>query len=1142
MIRIIMGGIGSGKGQRCLDEIEQIHKEHPISRCLMLVNEHYSHETEKVFNERFGGTGLNNIEVTTFKKLSVELLSESQRRTMNDAGQQIILQKTVSQYMASNPEINSNLRRAIRRNGFLDVLAQMIDEIKHYDISIEELKQTAHSITDNNSLKEKLCAIADMYEIYYANFSNIDYTDSGEIPELLAQAINEKDCFTDTYMWIDKFDEILPQQMKVVEALYNKVKQLTVSVCYPTDDMEKPLYAEIERTLRKIQKLDTEIEYIDCGEHLKNIKSPELKFLFDRWNSVMQYDKKAKDISVFESRSTYSEIEHAAGQIVDLVRENNYRFRDIAVICGSEEEYSYLVDTVFAEYEIPIFPDSKIILSDHPIAMQLLSVFDLFDNDFDYNSVFEYLKAGFIYEENNGKITNISQDEIDELENFVLKYGIRYKNRWFSEENWKSGNTISEITKENEKLIAIKEKEEEQINNLRKKLMAPVKNYDERSKGMLSVREHAEALFAFLEEIYLYDGLRKEIMYFIKQDEVTEADRFEQIWELILDVLDQLVITLGDEKMNREEFGSYVRTAISKCEIRIIPSGIDKVYFGTAERNAPADVRALFILGANAGTFPNEIKNEGFLSNSDRHYMEENSDVRLAPDTSGRMDKRRYNVFKTVSVATEKLFISYAMQDIDGHQLSPSRLVVDIMRKFPSLVLEDDFNESTQRPGIYIASPKVTVHKLLKSRADKTNNPVWDAVYEYYKERNLYPYLIKMIDEERVMARRFSTIPPEEAAELYGNGKAEYSASRLNVYAKCPYQYFMHYGLGLKEREVWEISAGDVGTYAHAIIEGFCHAVECGETDLVKKSEKWKELTPELKDEILNNLFKAAEDKIGTSSITQQSKVMNVMKRMEKVITNAVSTVHSSLKYGKYSIVDEEHEFSMDITDRVALRGIIDRLDMCQSDKYKGIRVIDYKTGATVFNITNILNGVDMQMVLYAAAAKEYYSQLDPENEYRLTGIYYSHVRSDVKNQKSDKTVEQMKLMSVSDKKFDGISFIESDDDYTSLYDMDERIEQSEPSDFLDLKFKSDGKIHHHSKNKVKTFKKSEKLIEAVRDIAVQYDREIREEGIIKQNPYVEGSKNMTCEFCEYSQICGIFDTIEGRVPDKSKSIDIGEE
>lgn len=1142
MIRIIMGGIGSGKSLRCLDEIEQIHAENPNARCLMLVNEHYSHETEKVFNERFGGTGLNNIEVTTFKKLSVELLSQSQRRTMNDSGRQIILQKTVSQYMASNPEINSNLRRAIRRNGFLDVLAQMINEIKHYDISIEELKQTAQSITDNDSLKEKLCAVVDMYEIYYANFSAIDYTDSGEISELLAQAINEKDCFEDTYMWIDKFDEILPQQMKVVEALYNKVKQLTVSICYPTDEMEKPLYSEIERTLRKIQKLDAEIEYIDCGEHLKNIKSPELKFLLDRWNSVMEYHDKARDISVFESRSTYSEVEHAAGQIVDLVRENNYRFRDVAVICANEEEYSYLVDTVFSEYEIPIFPDSKIILSDHPIAMQVLSLFDLFDNDFDYNSVFQYLKAGFIYEEVNGRIENISQDEIDELENFVLKYGIRYKSRWFSDEDWKSGNTISEITKENENLVVLRELEEKQINNLRKKLMSPIKRYYELSKGNISVKEHAEALFAFLEEIYLYDGLRKEIMYFINHDEVTEADRFEQIWELLLDVLDQLVITLGDEKMNREEFDSYVRTAISKCEIRIIPSGIDKVYFGTAERNAPADVRALFILGANGGTFPNEIKNEGFLSNSDRYYMSQNSEVKLAPDTSGRMDKRRYNVFKTVSVATEKLFISYAMQDIDGHQLTPSRLVVDIMRKFPGIVLEDDFSELSQNPGIYIASPKVTIHKLLKNKADKTHNPVWESVYDYYKEHNLYPYLMKMIDEERVIARRFSTIPPEEALQLYGDGKAQYSASRLNVYAKCPYQYFMHYGLGLKEREVWEISAGDVGTYAHAIIEGFCHAVEDGETDLIKKSQKWKELTPDRKEEILNDLFKVAEEKIGQSSITQQSKVMNVMKRMEKVITNAVSTVHSSLKYGKYSILGEEQEFSMDISDSVALHGIIDRLDICHGDRYNGIRVIDYKTGATVFNITNILNGIDMQMVLYAAAAKEYYSQNDPDNEYKLTGIYYSHVRSDIKNQKNDKTVDQMKMMSISDRKFDGLSFIESDDDYTSLYDMDERIELSEPSDFLDLKFKKDGKIHYHSANKVKTFKESEKLIEAVKDIAVQYDREIRKDGIIKQNPYVEGNMNMTCAFCEYSQICGIFDGVEERVPDKSRSIDIGEE
>lgn len=1131
MIRIITGGIGSGKSRRCLEEIRQLHEREPMARCLMLVNDHYSHETEKIFTEYFGGTGLNNIEVTTFRKLSSELLSEALMQSMTSSGRQMLLQKTVAQFLAKSPKISENLRRAIRQSGFLDVLSQMISEMKHYNISPEELYTSADAITDNNSLREKLLVIACMYEIYSENFAQMGYTDIEDGMDYLAEAIVHTNAFENTYMWIDRFDELLPQQMKVVEALYQKVKQLTVSVCYPQNELERPLYFEVERTLRKIEMLDSQREYIDCGEHLKNIKAPEIKFLLDKWDSALEYKDKANAIKIFESRDAYSEVEHAAGQIIDLVREENYRFRDIAVISGNEEDYQYLIDTIFEEYEIPVFTDTKIVLSDHPIAMQILSVFDIFENDFDYNSVFEYLKSGFIYEKTEDKkIKNLPVDAIDEIENFVLKYGIKYKSRWFADEDWTVGATISEITSDEEAVIT---EAVQRINELRRKITEPLRTYEAKSKGKISGTQHAKALFEFLEDIHLYEGLQKEIYALTLRDEITDADRFEQIWELILEVLDQLVITLGDTIMDREEFGQYIRMGISKCEIRIIPSGIDRVYVGTAERNAPADVKALFILGANDGTFPNDIKTEGFLSNADRQYIHssKNQSITLAPDTRGRMEKRRYNVFTTVTAATERLYISFSARDIDGGQLGPSRLVADILRRFPQVHIEDDVNESTQNPGVYITSPKVTIHKLLKNKADNTKNPIWESVYLYFKEKDLYPHLLSMVDEGRYFARKFSTIPPEEAISLYGDGNIEYSASRLNVYAKCPYQYFMHYGLGLKEREVWEIGAGDVGTYAHSIIEGFCHAVEQGETDSTKKSELWNKLSEEKRTEILSELFANAEKKVESSSISQRGKVMHVMKRMERVIKNAAATVHSSLKNGKYSIAGEEQNISMQISENVSLKGIIDRLDICDGNGYNGIRVIDYKTGATVFNIVNILSGVDMQMVLYAAAAKEYYSQSDPSGQYRLTGIYYNHVRSDFQNQRLGKSDEYMKSAVDKVHRFDGMTFLENDDDLGVLYDMDDRLINDEESDFLSIKLTKAGKIHSNSKPLVKTFDEGEKLMDFVKNTAVKYDEEIRN-GIIKQNPYVNDSFNTTCQYCEYSQICGIFENIEERRPE----------
>lgn len=1143
MIRIITGGAGSGKAKKCIDEIAALHEEKPSAACLMLVNEHYSHETEKAFAERFGGTGLNNIEVTTFRKLSRELLSDSLMRSLTASGKQILLRKTTLRFLEEEPEISAGLRRAVRRRGFLDVLSQMISEMKHYGASSAELRLAAEKITGSASLKEKLLSLARLSEIYSENFSKLEYNDSEDALEYLAHAVAYTDRFDDTYMWIDKFDELLPQQMKVVEALHSKVKQLTVSISYPESETERPLYSEVRRTLYKIEELDSEREYYDCGKHLKNVKAPELKFLLDKWNSMAVYDKKAENIKIFEARDAYAETEHAAGQIADLVREEGLRYRDIAVICGNEDEYGYLADAVFGEYEIPLFSDMKVVLSDHPIAVQILSLFDIFDNDFDYASVFAYLKSGFIYEKDgDGKIKSIPRESIDELENFVLKYGIRGKRRWLSEEDWKSGGTVAEVTcgkEETERRAEEKRRLEERINSLRRKVMKPIAAYFEKTKGSISSTAQAKALFELISDIHIYEGLKAEIRKLTDSGDTTEAEHFAQIWELILEVLDQLVITLGDSETDREEFGRYVRAGISKCEIRIIPSGIDRVYFGTAERNAPSDVKALFLLGANDGTFPNEIRNEGFLSDADRHFISESDviDLPLAPDTRGRTEKRRYNVFRTLTSATERLYISYAAQNTDGSQLSPSRLVYNILRRFPQVHTEDDVERAAQKPGVYIASPKVTIHKLIGSRADDNKNPVWDAVYLYYKERGLYPQLTSLLDEKRSIARRFDTIPPETAEELYGSDNITYSASRLNAYAKCPYMYFLSYGLGIQEREEWDIGAADVGIYAHSVIEGFCRSVEGGETDPQKKSERWRSLSDAQRDDILNGLFDKAEKKLEESEISQRGKAANVMHRMRRVISNAAAAVHSSLKYGRFTTSGEETAVNMRINDRVSLSGIIDRLDIYRGESYNGIRVIDYKTGATRFDIVNILNGVDMQMVLYAAAAKEYCEQRDPDGVYRLSGIYYAHVRRDFESQTPNKSESAMISEAAAANCLDGVTFAEEDNVLESLGAADERLLSGGTSDFLKVKFNRGGGLDVHTKRRVKTFEEGERLMEDVKAEAVKIDDDIRRGGVIKQHPYAESGTKNACAYCPYSELCGIFDGIEERKPDRTKEI-----
>ena len=141
------------------------------------------------------------------------------------------------------------------------------------------------------------------------------------------------------------------------------------------------------------------------------------------------YGKEVENISLVLAQNPYEEIVNVAEKITKLVRKKNFRFRDISIISKDIDTYGELSKVIFKEYEIPLFVDETKDLSRNHIVKYALSIIDVFDQSFSYESMLNYLKNGFI------KIENIF-----ELENFVIKYGIKgskwYSNPWdeFAEE------------------------------------------------------------------------------------------------------------------------------------------------------------------------------------------------------------------------------------------------------------------------------------------------------------------------------------------------------------------------------------------------------------------------------------------------------------------------------------------------------------------------------------------------------------------------------------------------------------------------------------------------------------------------------------------------------------------------------------
>ncbi len=1098
-VKIITGNIGSGKTEYCINEVEKIRSK--SRKCVMLVPSHYSHETEKMIVDKFGGTGLNNIEVTSLEKLARNILSGTEKHLSAPGKQALVCRATelcVKELENRFDDFEIKLIRAVKRPGFLDVAESLISELHRYSVTVNELRDQAKN-TDNSTLRQKLEITAMLCENYDRLLGETEYVDSDEDLSRLAKIIgNYFD--SNTSIWIDKFDEFLPQQFEVVAALIDSGADITITfnVC---DDDSDTYYGTIA-AIDKITKYSgADIIHLDGGfNHI--IDAPDLKFLFSTWFDRSHYDGSANNAEIFEARDSYTEIEHIACRILDFVREDKYRFRDISIICGNSDSYSHIIEAVFNEYGIPYYNDEHFSISEHPIAMQILSLFDIMENNWDYSSVFEYLRSGFVYtksvsEKGKIKYNRIPTDDLDILENYVLKYGIRGKSMWCR--SWIDGR--KKFIEEALGIEAQIDENTKKADAMREVIIKPIAEYYEDIKTAKTVKDYCCAVYNFLENINLYQGLKAELLSMAMNRATADAQRFGQIWNLILDVLDQLNTALGTQEITSEEFTQYLRAAMTKCMIRTVPSGVDRVFIGSVEKNSTNGMKIIFMAGAVSGTFPSDNGAEGFLSNSDREYLAEKN-ILLAPTTAKKSAKLYYSVYRTLSAVSDKLCISYPVQTPDGKSCRPSQTVIDIRSKLNRIKIYDDILISPdEEKQMYVSSPKATMHKML---IHPKEHPLWlhvnDWFYEHKEWRN---GLFKIKDAKNKYRYRRIELNEKYAGKLF-EGQITYSATRLNTYALCPFRHYVKYGLRANVQDEWTLNAADTGTYAHEMIRTLCETVDNDE------SLDWKTIDDETLSVLTQQITNATINRVSQTDIAGRERAAHIFARMGKTVENAVQTVRKSIACGEFRPYAYEKEISVPLTDKIKVFGIIDRLDICQHDGINEYRIIDYKTGREEFKVSEIYNGFDMQPVIYALVMRT----LDKSAS--ISGMYYSKVRNDYAKLDTSNKDEKVEKDLKKNTELNGATFLDADSEGNLLYESMDRVESglSRNEDPLFFIPKRGGGYGVNVRSK----KAGEALMGTVLDKIIETDNNIRC-GSIDISP-LERSTASACTYCDFSPVC----------------------
>ncbi len=581
-LRLIYGRAGSGKSKYCFDQIkENINKNHSI---YIITPEQFSFTAEKklletisVCEEQDQCCSVINAEVITFNRMADRIFNEVggvNNTHISKAGKAMLISSILKKQ-------KKNLKFLGNTDEFTDVILRTFKDFKKHNVTLDFLQETTKSI-DNKYLESKLNDINLIYTSYEEKLKD-SYIDDDDVLTILSDKLEKSEMFKDSIIYIDEFAGFTKQEYILITKLLKIANQVNITVC--ADTLEEPEFIDTDifysnkvtakRLMECAKTVGARIAHPqNVGGDVHRFKSEELKHLEENLYNVNfgKYNKENKDISLFLATNSYSEIEYVAQNIIKLVRNENLRYRDISIITKDVNTYSSLIKAIFQKYNIPVFIDDEKDLSQNVLIKYILSILDIFSNNWSYESMFNYIKTGFL---------DLKKDDVFELENYCIKYGIRGK-KWY-EEDFKYGE----------------EEQIEKLNGLRIKVVTPLIDLKNNISKSKTVKQISQELYLFLVKNGVFETLNKKIDYLQTVNEIDMANEYVSSINLVINLLDEIVSLFQDEKSSFENYRDLLKTGFSSSSLKNIPATLDQVIVGDVDRSRSHKVRAIFIIGLN---------------------------------------------------------------------------------------------------------------------------------------------------------------------------------------------------------------------------------------------------------------------------------------------------------------------------------------------------------------------------------------------------------------------------------------------------------------------------------------------------------------------------------------------------------------
>ncbi len=1021
-----IGTAGSGKTRRCVNRMREL--EAAGRPGILLVPEQSTYLADRQILEPSSPAAVRHARVASFRRLATLLAPSpgiTTLRPIDASGRRILLRSILSKL---DPDVSRPLERILHRSGFTESLVAVLRDLRTEGGPEEwkRLQQLARESETEGGLAEKLRALAAIAEAYDRELLARGLRDPeqalAELPELVRQA---RDRLGDTEVEVDGFLSFTRIEAVALLELARAGASLSISFCvdpemeawvrdcsppppsfrldeWPQGIVQKTDRACLLAPLRTLVELRARlrdgglrirVEPLRPNGAARRFRSPDLALLEERiFRRATPVPREWADLEIVAARDPSHEVEIWAKRIDSWLRhgEPSVRPGEIAVIVRDLETYRPLVERSFARWGIPLFVDRHWDLSSRPAVRAILDGLEVIRSGWQRTSVIAFLRCPLL---------GARGGEIDLLENLSIEAGYDFQD-WKREwtplprpprtrfvRAWEEGSEEPAEIEEEERDSQEDPVEAARVriaNRIMAAYLAPLLRLEQQlaleettgSRSIERVREWIEA--AGLRDA----GVAEE-----------DGDRRKE-WEAIDHVLSQIAAECAEMSLPIDELVALVKAGLDSLRLGRTPTGLDRVTLAEVQRSRLGEVRRAVLGGLSAGTFPRIVAHERFFNESERKRLA-GLGIHLGPPDPLRQEEEAYFFYIALTRASERLLITRPASDLEGDSIEPSPFVREALRAaHPSkeatpavLVDPADLSETqtvdelSSQVGAYIAS------RLAHRReAGRTGAPTASGSTESDRRiltvynRLLLPPFAPPVRGRTPLAETSAlwgydnrpALPPEILSLAFRDSEIAASVSRLESFARCPYQHFAKHLLRIGPRPRARVTPIEAGLLTHRALEALCGSGEIP-TDPARLKERVNEAFRAIEqDESLRAFEVDPAGRFRRSSVRGQL-LRFLAVEAQRVEGSMFKPERLEQEFGTKRVAP----LIIDLPGggRILLRGRIDRIDTARSGDTVEALVLDYKSRAQIASDrgrpANVRSGFDLQLAVYLMVVEE---------------------------------------------------------------------------------------------------------------------------------------------------------------------------